>query len=193
MAVPRAIEHRHWTLSHEVVYGFVWLDAFYLKVRDKHRIVRQALVSATGVRETGEREALGLHLGASEEEAFRLDFLRSLVRRGLSGVHLVTSDAHEGLRAALGKVLIGASWQCCRVYFTHAPHCVRRSAGVRNLLVHISRGDKSVVAAALRTIDAQPDRQAAGIQVAEVVQATFSPAAQCRCAAPLAEGGRAPG
>jgi putative transposase len=140
-------------------YPFVWLDALYLKVRDNHRIVSQALVIATGVRETGEREVLGFALGASEEEAFWLDFLRSLVRRGLNGVQLVTSDAHEGLKAALGKVLIGASWRRCRVHF------------MRNLLAHVSRGDKSVVAAALRTIFAQPDRQAAGIQVAEVVQA----------------------
>jgi len=140
-------------------YPFIWLDALYLKVRDNHRIVSQALVIATGVRETGEREVLGFALGASEEEAFWLDFLRSLVRRGLNGVQLVTSDAHEGLKAALGKVLIGASWQRCRVHF------------MRNLLAHVSRGDKSVVAAALRTIFAQPDRQAAGIQVAEVVQA----------------------
>ena len=140
-------------------YPFVWLDALYLKVRDNHRIVSQALVIATGVRESGEREVLGFALGASEEEAFWLDFLRSLVRRGLNGVQLVTSDAHEGLKAALGKVLIGASWQRCRVHF------------MRNLLAHVSRGDKSVVAAALRTIFAQPDRQAAGIQVAEVVQA----------------------
>jgi len=140
-------------------YPFVWLDALYLKVRDNHRIVSQALVIATGVRESGEREVLGFALGASEEEAFWLDFLRSLVRRGLNGVQLVTSDAHEGLKAALGKVLIGASWQRCRVHF------------MRNLLAHVSRGDKSVVAAALRTIFAQPNRQAAGIQVAEVVQA----------------------
>jgi putative transposase len=140
-------------------YPFVWLDALYLKVRHNHRIVSQALVIATGVRESGEREVLGFALGASEEEAFWLDFLRSLVRRGLNGVQLVTSDAHEGLKAALGKVLIGASWQRCRVHF------------MRNLLAHVSRGDKSIVAAALRTIFAQPDRQAAGVQLAEVVQA----------------------
>ncbi|MEW6217801.1 MAG: IS256 family transposase, partial [Candidatus Bipolaricaulota bacterium] len=155
----------------EGTYPFVWLDALYLKVRQNHRIVSQALVIATGVRENGERELLGFALGASEEEAFWLDFLRSLVRRGLKGVQLVTSDAHEGLKAALGQVLTGASWQRCRVHFTLAPHCVRRSAGVRNLLAHVPRGDKSMVASALRTIFAQPDRQAAGIQVAEVVQA----------------------
>jgi len=140
-------------------YPFVWLDALYLKVRHNHRIVSQALVIATGVRENGERELLGFALGASEEEAFWLDFLRSLVRRGLKGVQLVTSDAHEGLKAALGQVLAGVSWQRCRVHF------------MRNLLAHVPRGDKSIAAAALRTIFAQPDRQAAGIQVAEVVQA----------------------
>jgi len=160
-------------------YPFVWLDALYLKVRHNHRIVSQALVIATGVRESGEREVLGFALGASEEEAFWLDFLpaghrdgvRSLMRRGLKGVQLVTSDAHEGLKRALGKVLAGVTWQRCRVHFTLAPHCVRRSAGVRNLLAHVPRGDKSMVAAALRTIFAQQDRQAAGVQLAEVVQA----------------------
>jgi transposase-like protein len=152
-------------------YPFVWLDALYLKVRHNHRIVSQALVIATGVRESGEREVLGFALGASEEEAFWLDFLRSLMRRGLKGVQLVTSDAHEGLKGALAQVLAGVTWQRCRVHFTLAPHCVRRSAGVRNLLAHVPRGDKSMVAAALRTIFAQQDRQAAGVQLAEVVQA----------------------
>ena len=140
-------------------YPFVWLDALYLKVRQNHRIVSQALVIATGVRENGEREVLGFALGASEEQAFWVEFLRRLVRRGLKGVHLVTSDAHEGLRAALGQVLTGVSWQRCRVHF------------MRNLLAHVPRGDKSIVAAALRTIFAQPDRPAAGAQLAEVVRA----------------------
>ena len=140
-------------------YPFVWLDALYLKVRHNHRIVSQALVIATGVRENGEREVLGFALGTSEEEAFWLDFLRSLKRRGLTGVQLVTSDAHEGLKKALSQVLAGVSWQRCRVHF------------MRNLLAHVPRGDKSIVAAALRTIFAQPDRQAAGVQLAEVVQA----------------------
>jgi transposase-like protein len=140
-------------------YPFVWLDAVYLKVRHNHRIVSQALVIGTGVRENGEREVLGFALGASEEEAFWLDFLGSLVRRGLKGVQLVTSDAHEGLKKAMGQVLAGVSWQRCRVHF------------MRNLLAHVPRGDKSMVASALRTIFAQPDRQAAGVQLAEAVQA----------------------
>jgi putative transposase len=133
----------------EGTYPFIWLDALYLKVRHNHRIVSQALVTpapnrrcgvATGVRESGEREVLGFALGASEEEAFWLDFLRSLVRRGLKGVQLVTSDAHEGLKKALEQALAGVSWQRCRVHF------------MRNLLAHVPRGDKSIVAAALRTI-----------------------------------------
>lgn len=140
-------------------YPYLWLDALYLKVRQDHRIVSQALIVAIGVRETGEREILGLTLGASEELAFWVDFLRSLSRRGLQGVELVTSDAHEGLKAAIQQVLTGATWQRCRVHF------------MRNVLAHIPKGSKSMVAAALRTIFAQPDREAAGEQLVEVVKA----------------------
>lgn len=143
-------------------YPYLWLDALYLKVRQNHRIVNQAMVIAIGVRETGERDVLGFALGASEEEAFWLDFLRGLVRRGLTGVHLVTSDAHEGLKAALEQVLTGVTWQRCRVHF------------MRNILAHVPKGDKAIVAAALRTIFAQPDREAAGQQLAEVVGAMRS-------------------
>lgn len=102
-------------------YPYLWLDALYLKVRENHRIVNKALVIAIGVRETGEREILGLAIGASEEQAFWSEFLRSLVRRGLQGVQLVISDAHEGLKAAIAQVLTGATWQRCRVHFTLAP------------------------------------------------------------------------
>ncbi|MEW6568917.1 MAG: IS256 family transposase [Chloroflexota bacterium] len=140
-------------------YPYLWLDALYLKVRQDHRIVNQALIVAIGVRETGEREILGLALGPSEEYAFWMDFLRSLSRRGLHGVQLVTSDAHEGLKAAIQQVLAGATWQRCRVHF------------MRNVLAHIPKASKSVVAAALRTIFAQPDREAARQQLAEVVNA----------------------
>jgi putative transposase len=140
-------------------YPYLWLDALYLKVRQDHRILNQALVVAIGVRETGDREIVGFSLGASEEYAFWLDFLRSLVRRGLTGVELVTSDAHEGLKAAVEQALTGATWQRCRVHL------------MRNVLAHIPKGSKSVVAAALRTIFAQPDQQAARQQLGEVVQA----------------------
>jgi transposase-like protein len=139
-------------------YPYLWLDALYLKVRQNHRIVSQALVIAIGVRASGERGVLGFALGASEDEAFWLDFLRGLKRRGLNGVQLVTSDAHEGLKAALSQVLAGVTWNRCRVHF------------MRNILAHIPKGDKAVVAAAMRTIFAQPDRKAAGEQLSEVVR-----------------------
>jgi transposase-like protein len=139
-------------------YPYVWLDALYLKVRQNHRIVSRALVIAIGVRETGERQVLGFALGASEETAFWREFLRSLVRRGLSGVELVISDAHEGLKAAQAEVLEGAAWQRCRVHF------------MRNVLAHVPKGDKSIVAAVLRTVFAQADRKAAGKQLHEAVR-----------------------
>jgi putative transposase len=151
-------------------YPYIWLDAVYLKVRINHRIVSQAAVVAIGVRETGEREVLGLALGAGESEPFWVEFLRSLVARGLQGVQLVTSDSHAGLKAALSKVLSGASWQRCRAHFTLAPRCARRSAGVRNLLAHIPNGEKTMVAALVRTIFVQPHRQAAGQQVSETLR-----------------------
>lgn len=143
-------------------YPYIWLDALYLKVRQNHRIVSLATVMAIGVRETGERSVLGFALGASEEEAFWLEFLRSLVRRGLQGVQLVISDAHEGLKGALSQVLTGASWQRCRVHF------------MRNLLAHVPQGDKALVAAAVRTVFAQPDRMAAGQQLTVVVNSMQS-------------------
>lgn len=139
-------------------YPYLWLDALYLKVRENQRIVNKALVIAVGVRETGEREILGLALGASEEQAFWSEFLRSLVGRGLAGVQLVISDAHEGLKAAIAQILAGVTWQRCRLHF------------MRNLLAHIPHADKSVVAALVRTIFAQPSREAAGQQLAEVAR-----------------------
>jgi len=145
--------------SLEGEYPYLWLDAIYLKVRQNHRIVNQAVVIAIGVRETGERQVLGFAVGGSEDTAFWLEFLRSLVQRGLKGVQLAISDAHEGLKAAIGQVLAGATWQRCRVHL------------MRNVLAHISQGDKAMVAAAIRTVFAQPNRQAASQQLAEVVQA----------------------
>lgn len=137
-------------------YPYVWLDALYLKVRQNHRIVSQAVVIAVGVNDQGERDLLGFALGASETEAFWLEFLRSLTQRGLKEVQLVISDAHEGLKAAVAQVLSGSSWQRCRVHF------------MRNLLSHIPRGDQAMVAAALRTIFAQPEQDAARRQLRAV-------------------------
>src|SRR5262245_12296552 len=139
-------------------YPYLWLDALYLKVRQNHRIVSQAVVIAVGVRETGEREVLGFAVGASEEGAFWTEFLRSLVGRGLHGVQLVVSDAHEGLKTAIASIRQGASWQRCRV------HCLR------NRLARVPQRDKAVVAALVRTIFAQPDRRAAGQQLREVAR-----------------------
>lgn len=143
----------------EVDYPYLWLDALYLKVRQNHRIVSMAVVLAIGVRETGEREILAIDVGGSEEEAFWTAFLRGLVERGLKGVQLVISDAHTGLRAAMATVLTGTAWQRCRV------HCMR------NVLAHVSKKDKSIVAAAIRTVFAQPSQEAARQQLAEVVRA----------------------
>ncbi len=143
----------------ETEYPYLWLDALYLKVRQNHRIVSMAVVIAIGVQETGEREILAVDIGASEEEAFWTEFLRGLVARGLKGVQLVISDAHQGLKEAIATVLAGAAWQRCRVHF------------MRNVLAHVPRGDKSVVAVAIRTIFAQPNQEAARQQLAEVVQA----------------------
>ncbi len=143
----------------EASYPYLWLDALYVKVRQNHRIVSMAVVIAIGVRETGEREILGVDIGASEEASFWMAFLRGLVARGLKGVALVISDAHLGLQEAITSVLAGAAWQRCRVHF------------MRNVLAHVPHGDKSMVAAAVRTIFAQRDQQAAKEQVAEVVRA----------------------
>jgi len=140
-------------------YPYIWLDAVYLKVRQNHRIVSQAMVIVIGVNERGEREILGFALGASETEAFWQEFLRSLVQRGLKGVQLVISDAHEGLKSAIAQVLSGASWQRCRVHF------------MRNLLAHVPRGDQALVAATLRTIFAQPSQDAARQQLRVVYDA----------------------
>jgi putative transposase len=139
-------------------YPYVWLDAVYLKVRQNHRIVSMAVVVAIGVKESGERAILGLEIGASEEGSFWTEFLRSLVGRGLSGVQLVISDAHTGLQQAIPKVLAGSAWQRCRVHFT------------RNILAHIPQRDKAMVAAAIRTIFAQPNGETARGQTTEVVK-----------------------
>lgn len=137
-------------------YPYVWLDALYLKVRVNGRVVSQALVIATGVRRSGERDVLGVELGAAENHDFWLMFLRGLVRRGLSGGQLVISDAHEGLKQAIQQVLAGASWQRCRVHF------------MRNVLALVPHGEKALVSALLRTIFTQPSRMEAEAQWQQV-------------------------
>ena len=153
-------------LSEEHVY--LWVDATYHKVRVDGRVVSQATAVAVGVTADGERHVLGVDTGASEDGAFWTAFLRSLVRRGLRGVRLVISDAHEGLKLAVGKVLGGASWQRCRVHF------------MRNLLALVPHAAREAVAAVVRTIFAQPDHASALSQLEKVVdglQVRFSQAA----------------
>jgi len=132
-------------------WPYVWLDATYLKVRRGGRIVSAAAVIAIGVNGDGRREVLGLDICPSEAETFWTDFLRKLARRGLRGVKLVISDAHEGLKAAAGKVL-GASWQRCRVHF------------MRNALAHASKNGRRVVSAFVATAFAQHTPVAASKQ-----------------------------
>jgi transposase-like protein len=125
-------------------FRYVFLDATYCKARVDHRVVSQAVVVATGVAADGHREVLGFDVGDSEDGAFWTAFLRSLRTRGLTGVQLVISDAHAGLKAAIASVLIGAAWQRCRVHF------------LRNVLAAVPKGSAEMVAAAIRTIFAQP-------------------------------------
>jgi len=130
-------------------YPYVWLDATFLKVRENSRVVSQAVVIAIGVRSTGEREVLGLDVGPSEDGAFWAQFLRGLVARGLSGVKLVISDAHGGLKGAVSAVLQGASWQRCRVHF------------ISNALALVPKAAAQMVAATIRTVFVQPDEASA--------------------------------
>jgi transposase-like protein len=139
-------------------YPYLWLDATFVKVREDGRVVAQAVVVAVGVTADGTREVLGVDVGPSEDGAFWLRFLRGLVARGLHGVHLVTSDAHEGLRQAIGAVLHGASWQRCRVHF------------LRNALALVPKGAQQLVAATLRTVFAQPTAEAARRQWCQVAE-----------------------
>jgi transposase-like protein len=132
-------------------WPYLWLDATYVKVRQAGRIVSVAVIIAVGVNDDGRREVLGMTVGASEAETFWTEFLRSLARRGLRGVKLAISDAHEGLKAAVAKVL-HATWQRCRVHT------------MRNLLAHAGRQGRGVAAAFIATAFAQDDAPAAKAQ-----------------------------
>ena len=129
-------------------WPYLWLDATYLKVREGGRVVSVAAIIAVAVDTDGRREIVGLSIGPSEAETFWSTFLKSLVRRGLKGVKLVVSDAHEGLKHAIGKVL-GASWQRCRVHW------------MRCALAHVPKGQQTMVAAALRQAFLQADHDTA--------------------------------
>jgi putative transposase len=143
----------------ETEHPYLWVDATFHKVREAGRVVSMATVVAVGVTADGWRQVLGVDVGPSEDEAFWLSFLRSLVRRGLKGVTLVISDAHAGLKRAISRVLHGASWQRCRVHF------------MRNLLSTVPRSASGAVAAFVRTIFAQPDHASAMAQLHQVADA----------------------
>jgi putative transposase len=129
-------------------YPYLWLDAKVEKVRDGGRVVRKALVLAYAVHESGYREVIGLDVGEAETEAFWRSFLRGLVERGLTGVQLVVSDAHAGLKKAIGQVL-GCPWQRCTVHF------------LRETLGHARRDQQPMLAALIRPIfNADSDEQA---------------------------------
>jgi transposase-like protein len=132
-------------------WPYLWLDATYVKVREAGRIVPVAVTIAVGVNADGRREVLGMAVGSSEAEPFWIDFLRTLKRRGLAGVKLVVSDAHEGLKAAVTKVL-RATWQRCRVHFA------------RNALAHAGKAQRRIVSAWIGTAYAQEDAAAAHAQ-----------------------------
>src|SRR5436309_188193 len=126
-------------------WPYLWLDATYLKQREGGRIVSVAAIIAVAVDTDGKREIVGLHIGPSEAETFWSGFLKSLARRGLRGVKLVISDAHEVRKAAIRRVF-GATWQRCRVHW------------MRNALSYVAKTQQSMVAAALRQAFIKPDR-----------------------------------
>jgi putative transposase len=132
-------------------WPYLWIDATYVKVRQNNRIVSVAVIVAVGVNGDGRREILGLDIGPSEAETFWTAFLRKLARRGLRGVKLVISDAHEGIKAAVSKVL-HATWQRCRVHF------------MRNVLAYAGKNGRRVVSAFITTAFAQNDAKAARTQ-----------------------------
>lgn len=141
-----------------VEFPYVFADATYVKGRVGGRVVSRAVVVATGVTATGDREVLGVEVGDSEDGAFWTAFLRSLRARGLGGVQLVISDHHLGLKSAIEAVMLGASWQRCRVHF------------MRNVLARVPKGHAQMVAAAIRTIFAQPDAAHVRSQLDEVTR-----------------------
>jgi putative transposase len=142
-------------LNH-VEFPYVFADATYLKGRVNGRVVSRAVVVATGVTATGDREVLGVEVGDSEDGAFWTAFLKGLRARGLGGVQLVISDHHLGLKQAIESVFIGSTWQRCRVHF------------MRNVLARVPKASTEMVAAAIRTIFAQPDAEHVRSQLTEV-------------------------
>ena len=140
----------------EGAYPYLWLDAKHLKVRDRGRVVSKALVIAYAVHDSGRREVIGLDLGEVESEAFWTEFLRGLCSRGLTGLRLVVSDHHEGLKTAIARVL-DAPWQRCCVHF------------VRNMHGHCRPAQRGLVSAALREVFNATDRAEAGRRLTDML------------------------
>lgn len=138
-------------------FPYRWIDAKHLKVRDRGHVRSKALVVAYGVHASGRREAIGIDIGEVETEAFWVEFTRGLRSRGLSGVRLCASDHHEGLKAAIAKIL-ACPWQRCTVHF------------VRNMLGHCRRSERGLVSAALREIFDAESLEAARVRMSEVLE-----------------------
>ena len=132
-------------------WPYLWIDATYIKARDNGRVVSKAVIIAVGANTDGRREVLGMAVGPSEAETFWTDFLRGLARRGLRGVKLVISDSHEGIKAAVSKIM-NATWQRCRVHF------------MRNVAAHAGKSGRRVVSAFMSAAFAQDDATAASAQ-----------------------------
>ncbi len=160
---------RNRTLGH-TTFPYVYLDATYVHVRDDAlgQVVSRAVVIATGITAQGGREILGVAIGDSEDSTFWTAFLRSLKTRGLGGVRLVISDAHEGLKKSIRKCFQGASWQRCRVHF------------IRNLLSNVPKGQSDFVAAAFRsifTLTTTAEVKARWDEIADTLEGEFPKAA----------------
>ncbi len=147
----------------EARYPYLWLDAKVERVREPGGVRQKCLVIAYGVHHSGRREVLGIDVGEGETEAFWREFLRSLRARGLTGVKLCVSDAHAGLKAAIGQVL-GCPWQRCTVHF------------LRDMLGHVGRPQQPMVAAAIRSVFRADDDEAARHALSEVVNRLTGPA-----------------
>jgi transposase-like protein len=136
---------------------YVWVDAVYEKVREDERVESMAVVIATGVNPQGRREVLGLDVIPTETEEGWTQFFKALKERGLSGVQLVISDAHGGLKNAVRKVL-KAEWQRCKVHF------------YRNVLVQVPKRSQAEVSEAMKAVFVQRDEKSARAKAAEVVR-----------------------
>jgi transposase-like protein len=138
-------------------YRYLWIDGVTQRVREGGRVVNVTAVIATAVNAEGHRVIVGFDIVTTEDTAAWTAFLRSLVARGLSGVELVISDAHGGIKAAIAQVLADATWQRCRTHF------------MANLASRVAKGNWPMIAALVRSIFEQPDRETTWAQLADVV------------------------